>query len=109
MKIERLVSFTFDPPGVGHPSRDLDMSRSRDSQHKYWSPRGLPIYNMLGFKVSDCERHGARGHTGRGTSDPHVRQTNACCRRMETTGDIVEWVVKILKFMEELHQFLVQY
>src|SRR6266481_8403894 len=107
MIIERLVS--FDWLGVGHPSCDLDTSRSRDSQHKYWSPRGLPIYNMLGFKVSDCEWHSARGCTGRGTSDPHVRQTNACCQHMETTGDIAEWVVKILKFMEELHQFLVQY
>src|SRR6266481_1683718 len=105
--IECLVS--FDRPGVGHPSRDLYMSQSRDSQHKYWSPRGLPIYKMLGFKVSDCERHSAQGCTGRGTSDPHVRQTNACCQCMETTGDIAERVVKILKFMEELHQFLVQY
>ena len=38
-----------------------------------------------------------------GTSDPHIRQTNSCRRRLESSGDIAERVVKILQFMEELH------
>jgi hypothetical protein len=38
-----------------------------------------------------------------GTPDPHLRQTNACRRHLEASGDIVERVVKILQLMEELH------
>jgi hypothetical protein len=33
------------------------------------------------------------------TSDPHIKQTNLCRRRLESSGDIAE----ILQFMEELH------
>jgi hypothetical protein len=38
-----------------------------------------------------------------GTSDPHSRHTNNCRKFLETSGDIAERVVNILKFMEELH------
>ena len=38
-----------------------------------------------------------------GTSDPHIRQTNACHRYLEASGDIFEHVIKILQLMEKLH------
>jgi hypothetical protein len=39
----------------------------------------------------------------RRTSDPHLRQTNACHQFLEATGDLAERVVRILDFMDEVH------
>ena len=38
-----------------------------------------------------------------GTSDPHLKQTNAYHRYLAASGDIAERVLKILQYMEELH------
>ena len=38
-----------------------------------------------------------------GTSDPHLKQTNAYHRYLAASGDIAERVLKILWYMEELH------
>jgi hypothetical protein len=38
-----------------------------------------------------------------GTSDPHLKQTNAYYRYLAVSGDMAERVIKILQYMEELH------